>query len=50
LPDICLLARTRCDAIGGDVNVGDALAQIQGFVMVSGSESGWLWVWVLLLR
>jgi hypothetical protein len=28
-----------CDVIGGGVNVGDALAQVRGLVMVSGSES-----------
>jgi hypothetical protein len=29
-------------AIGGGVNVGDALVAVEGLVMVSGSESGQL--------
>jgi hypothetical protein len=41
----CQLHRKReslaldCDAICGGVNVGDAFRQVEGLVMVSGSES-----------
>jgi len=33
-------SKPMSDAIGGGVDVGDALGQVEGLVMVSGSESG----------
>jgi hypothetical protein len=37
MPDIIRVTRTGCDAIGGGVDVGDALGQVEGLVMVSES-------------